>query len=153
MGKNKCKSVKGCTNDRFSHGYCGRHQDERTDEKYLRSKPAHNKFKKKATGEKDVFQEIAAERPHVCQSCGESLQELSPANFSHVIRKSRKETLRLNKKNVYLECLDCHYIWDNGTWEQRMEMKSWDDKLEIIKELDPEYYGLIQLKIKNFTKN
>jgi hypothetical protein len=154
-------SVTGCSYDSWGKDkltrepYCRFHQYLRTDKKIKVYKPIKKlKWKRKNTGESNVNSEISKEREHICESCGEKLEDvLYPNNFSHVIRKSRNKSIRLNKLNIMLECIDCHYVWDNGTWKERMEMKSWNRKLEIIKELDIEYYNLIQLKIKNFVKS
>lgn len=109
----------GCKANVFSNKYCLRHQFERTDPKYLKSKEPKPKtpikkisakevIRKKGVTEMDIFLEIWAERPHVSELSGNPLL-YGPDNvkmwvrqFLHVLNKLRFPSLRLDKRNIML---------------------------------------------------
>lgn len=71
------------------------------------------KSNKKPTGEKELFAEIWAERPHVCVNCKVQLgTEARVHYFSHIKPKSTHPELRLNKDNIQILCMDCHNAYD-----------------------------------------
>jgi len=55
-------------------------------EKVIKPKKKYS-FKKKPTGEAQVFEKIWNERPHFCQICFTPIPEASPSNFMHVLAK------------------------------------------------------------------
>lgn len=92
-------------------------QQERKAEKALKPTiPTRCKkytYKKRNTGERQVFLEVWDERPHLCENCGNELGNI-PKNymFSHIKAKSICSSLRLDKSNIRLLCWDCHYALD-----------------------------------------
>jgi hypothetical protein len=84
-------------------------------EKVIKEKKSYS-FKKKPTGEKEVFEKIWAERPHFCQICFTPIGEASPTNFMHVLAKglNKYPKFKLNPQNILLACSDCHHIWDHA---------------------------------------
>lgn len=89
------------------------------------------------TGEARIFEKIWQNRPHVCSNCSCNLHDPpSPAFFSHIIRKSKREDLRLDPENILLECHSCHSIWDNGTIQERVQMHNFMKKLSYIERKD-----------------
>lgn len=66
----------------------------------------------------DFFQEIFDSTPpedRRCQSCGKLLQ--SPAKsfyFDHLIEKSKRPDLKLEKDNIFLTCFTCHALKTDG---------------------------------------
>lgn len=73
-----------------------------------------NKSRIKKTGEKQLFEEIWAERPHICTNCEKSLgDEPKVYFFAHIKSKGSSSKLRLDKKNIRLLCWDCHYAHDH----------------------------------------
>jgi len=100
----------GCSNFVFSHGFCKSHQWCRTDPK--KPKPLQNTHKK--TGELDLFLAIWNERPHICEECDEPIRCFSVSLFHHKKPKSRYPELRLDKENVALICVSCHFKIHNG---------------------------------------
>lgn len=72
-------------------------------------KPKAKVYKKKATGEREMFLEIWNERPHNCVKCGKRLPYPMANFFSHIKPKSTHPELRLCKSNVELLCAECHY--------------------------------------------
>mgnify|MGYP003655163598 CR=1 FL=1 len=59
--------------------------------------------------------------------------------------------------NIVLECFEaptstptaCHNIWESGTIEQKMKLKTFDEKLEFIKKYDRETYNKFLYQMKN----
>lgn len=104
-------------------------------------------------GESLLFEVIWKTRPHICISCDKWLgNEAQAIYFSHTIPKKKREDLRLHDKNVDLECARCHHIWENGTLEQKMALKSFQHKMDKIKIMDREHWQGIMNKINTFTK-
>lgn len=111
-----CKQ-EGCKAVVFSNGYCRSHQ-------YLRDNLKVWKFEKKPKSKEIqkiidktvlLFEEIWQERKHNCQSCGKYLGNTYTAiNFDHLIPKSKRKDLTLEKDNILLVCADCHWIKENG---------------------------------------
>lgn len=85
-----------------------------------RSEKTYENFKKqkiyriKTTGEKSVFEEIWAEREHICHNCKAYLgDEMRTHFFMHMRAKGAHPSLRLNKENIELGCPDCHTAHDH----------------------------------------
>ena len=71
------------------------------------------KRRRKKTGEKKVFLEIWEEREHICTNCKEHLGSQPIVNyFAHIKPKSTHPELRLEKDNIQLMCMACHYAFD-----------------------------------------
>ena len=92
---------------------------------------------------KKVCKEIKEERGHYCTGCGRSDVPLS---FSHLIPRGRRFDLTAEKRNITFHCLSmgerrgCHEIWEGVN---RHLLLDYMKNMEIILELDPEYYFLI----------
>lgn len=72
--------------------------------------------KVKVTGEREMFLEIWAERPHYCTNpeCLTYLgSEPKASFFAHKKSKSTHPELRLDKTNIRLLCFDCHFAMDH----------------------------------------
>lgn len=91
-----------------------------------------------------VYEEIALERPHVCDECRTS-ERLS---HSHLIHKSyygqyKGVALAVVKENIVYHCLDfgekkgCHSIWDSM---DAPKMKTFEKNFRIIHELDRTFF-------------
>ena len=92
---------------------CYIHNYERLHGCKSKNKPI--KYKRKKTGEKDLFLEIWNERPHTCTYCTKNLgTDPKPIYFSHIKSKGACPELRLDKNNIELVCEDCHYIYEFG---------------------------------------
>ena len=104
---------------------------------------------RKPTGEGVLFEAIWNTRKHVCVSCDNSLgNDAKVSFFSHIIQKGKRNDLRLLDRNIVLECEPCHHTWDFGTLEQKSKMKSFDKKMEFIKEMDNELYQTVIGKLE-----
>ena len=92
---------------------------------------------------KKACKEIKEERGHYCTGCGRSDVPLS---HSHLIPRSRRFDLTADKRNITYHCLSmgerrgCHEIWEGVN---RYKLLDYMRNMEIILELDPEYYFLI----------
>ena len=101
---------RGCENEKLiinkTHNLCLFCNQKRL---YKKPKPK----KRKATGEKIIFEEIWNERNHICINCKVHLgNEAKTFYFSHILPKGRFPQLRLIKSNIQLLCYDCHYAHD-----------------------------------------
>ncbi len=72
-------------------------------------------FKKKPTGEKEVFEMLWNERPHKSQITGEPIHEAVPTNFLHVLAKgkNRYPKFKLLKENIIIGTDEDHHFWDH----------------------------------------
>ena len=113
----KCKH-EGCNNNCFSHGYCQRHQSERTDDKALKLKNISSnstiipktkiKTKFKApSGQLEVFKELWNERKHVSEVSGKPLM-FDVQCFHHILTKQAYPKFLLFKPNIILLTRDEH---------------------------------------------
>ena len=107
----KCKH-EGCNYDSFSHGFCQRHQHDRTDDKALHLKnivsKTYNipktkiKAKFKApSGQLDVFKSLWDEMPHVSEVSGKPLM-FDVQCFHHILTKQAYPKFLLFKPNIIL---------------------------------------------------
>lgn len=101
--------------------YANKYRDSNQDEKPEKVIKAKKKYvyKRKPTGEKELFLRIWASRMHVCINCGVGLgKEPKVGYFSHIKSKGAYPELRLDETNIQLLCLPCHQAYDQGTKEQ-----------------------------------
>lgn len=71
------------------------------------------KYKRKTTGERDLFLSIWLNRVHFCENCGKYLgEEPLIFHFSHIKGKGAYPELRLAEDNIELLCLECHQAWE-----------------------------------------
>lgn len=113
----KCKHD-GCNYDCFSHGYCQRHQSERTDDKALKLKNISSnstiipktkiKAKFKApSGQLQTFKELWNEMPHISELSGKPLI-FDVHCFHHILTKQAYPKFLLFKPNIILLTRDEH---------------------------------------------
>lgn len=94
------------------------------------------RYKRKPSGEREVFLEIWNERPHYCQCCGRWLgTEPKPIFFSHILSKGAFPRFKLKKENIYLEDEQCHRDWETGSRNQ----DKFKTKNELYQQLKTEY--------------
>lgn len=101
------KVCKGCNTPQyiFSKGLC----------KVCKAKQSKKKvYKRKPSGELKLFKEIAQERDWICENCKDPIHEITVSNMAHVKAKGRFPELRLDKENIRIWCVTCHYEWDHG---------------------------------------
>jgi hypothetical protein len=97
------------------------------------------KYVKKATGEKEVFQEIWNERPHESQIDKSPLGEAASFMFMHVLAKGQNKypKFKLNKQNIVLATLAQHHNWDNA--RHKCVSSDWDKIWELEESLKQQY--------------
>ena len=94
---------------------------------------------------KRIYKEIADERPHCCTGCG---RYDVPLSHSHIIPRSRRKDLVLDKRNITYHCLGvaerkgCHELWE-GSLENKQALLDYGTNMEYIMEVDIEYYYLL----------
>lgn len=90
-----------------------------------------------------VYKEIEDEREHKCSGCG---RYDVPLSHSHLIPRSRRKDLITDKRNITYHCLTigtrrgCHDIWESKDKDMLLD---YFYNMNMIKELDKEYYHLI----------
>jgi len=129
----------GCNNPRWGGGYCRNHGYLRTDKKL---KGLSNV--RKPTGERDMFDEIFSERPHVSQLSGKPIghfkgTDFYPNLFAHVLPKGQYKHYRLNKQNIILLTPYEHILLDQGSEENRAKYGE---------ENDCDWSWIYELKVK-----
>lgn len=73
------------------------------------------KYKRKTTGERELFLSIWLKRPHKCENCCTYLgEEPKTFYFSHIKSKGAYPELRLVEENIEILCLNCHQAWENN---------------------------------------
>lgn len=108
------------------------------------------RYVRKKTGEGELFELIWEKRKHECETCGCNLNDFNVSFFSHIIKKSLRESLRLEESNIMIECFSCHRIWDFGTLEQKYKMASFKRKMDYIKTMDNRLYQSIVSKLEDY---
>ena len=92
---------------------------------------------KKKSGELNMFKELFEEKQSsVCQCCKTLIPSLSPINFSHVLSKGAYPSYRLDKRNIFVVCSDCHHEWEFGDRNQ----PKFAFKRDVAQMLKEEYY-------------
>lgn len=100
--------------------------------------------RKKATGEKEIFKEIAETQEHSCFVCGRTIGELTVSNFAHILPKALNKypLFKLNIDNIKLFCHDsyssCHHRFDKEPRSSLTE-PMWQKVFELEKQLKEEY--------------
>lgn len=94
-----------------SKGLCVFHNNQRLQ----KDRPPRKRipYKRKKTGEAELFAAIWAVRPHVCTNCQAPLgNEMKTFFFSHIKSKGAHPELRLKPSNIQLLCQECHHAYD-----------------------------------------
>lgn len=98
------------------------------------------RYKRKATGEKEVFDIIWKERPHASQISGTKIKEPKPINFLHVLPKAQNKypKFKLLKQNIVLGTDEEHHIWDHNRKSVENDPK-WKWMFELEASLKAKY--------------
>lgn len=108
--QNKTKHL--CSECVYKNNHNGKSRYEVQREKQRNTPIKKNpiKYRRKKTGEKELFLAIWEERKHICNTCGRYLGEEPLVHyFSHIKSKGSHPELRLDKDNIELLCFDCHF--------------------------------------------
>lgn len=105
----------------WAHKRCqtcdGKHRSKNTKQKPR--KLIRKKFN--PTGEKEVFEQIARERAHVCFVTGRPIYQLTVSCYAHILEKALNKypKYKLNPDNIVLVLPEVHTLYDHGFKEQR----------------------------------
>ena len=110
-------------------------------EKGLVRKASTLTAKRKPTGEKEVFRRIWESEPHNCITCGVHIKEARAINFSHLLPKGTYPELRLDPRNIVLQCGECHQRWHIYHSSLR-DSKKWSKFFNKYDTLYEEVHGL-----------
>jgi len=118
--------AKTCTADNcsfpvFGGRYCKRHQYLRTDKNFTSLKRKSMKPAFKPSGEKILFDTILATRPHKSQLSGKKINNPDHKNCAHLWPKGKYPEFRLLDINICILTFEEHFLFDQGTAEQRQK--------------------------------
>lgn len=101
-------------------------------------RPAFKLKFKKPTGEKEIFEQIWADRPHRCQVCDRPIirKKNSVDVFSHVSSKGSNPAIRLDEQFILLmgnghDGCRCHFLWETRTNAMR-NIEMWKPIFELL---------------------
>lgn len=119
--------------------------------KLKNKKKINAKSKKQTETDRDyrlVTDRMRQENAQICTGCekvyGDSL------THSHLIPRSRREDLIAEYKNITYHCIECHPIWESV---DRVQLLDYERNMQIVKELDPEYYEILLMKQSMYNEN
>ncbi len=103
------------------------------------------KYKRKPTGELELFHEIEKERGLKSQITGDKIQEFNVWNFAHILPKAQNKypLFKLVKANIIIMAYSEHDAWDNRR-ESLIGKPEWDWVFLLEAELKKEYELLIK---------
>lgn len=104
----------------------------------IQRKDSRRKAPKSQIQKTTFRQEITERRPAVCSGCNSTTRSLT---VSHTIPVSLAKHLEFEHDNVELECIECHTKWEHGTIEAKKQLYNYEQKIEYIKRVDPEYFN------------
>lgn len=87
-----------------------------------------------------VYEEIDKGDSLYCKGCGSN-----EITHSHLIPRSKRRDLVIEKENITLHCHDCHDIWEHGLLEEKRKLHDFNNNMEYIKSVDEKYYNQIIL--------
>lgn len=93
---------------------------------------------------KDTTKREVMRRHNRCFECGTT----HGLTFSHILTKRWYDDYN-DADNIVLDCIDCHHVWDNGTFEQKKKMKSLSRRMDIIRALRDKAIGEVRRRIQN----
>jgi hypothetical protein len=120
------------------------YEQKQNKKKLAGKKSGKYKYIKKATGEKELFEQIAIEREWKCFVTGQTLWELKSSQFSHVLPKALNKfpLFKLNPDNIVLLSDEAHRLWDFGSREELKKDSEWDKMFKLEAELKKQYKKL-----------
>lgn len=90
-----------------------------------------------------VWIQVMLEYDGLCTGCGTN----RGLTLSHIIRRSRRKDLETEFRNIKPHCVSCHHKWDSGNILLMFELNDFEDNVRYIKEVDHEYYQILQNKL------
>lgn len=104
------------------------------------------KYKKKDTGQTEIFESIAESREWCCFITGIKLWQLTATSFAHVLPKALNKypLMKTDIRNIVLLSDECHRMWDFGSREELKTKPEWEKMFILEKELKEIYKTLKQ---------
>ncbi len=98
-------------------------------------------FKRKGTGEAQIFEEISEEREWRCFVTGIELRELKASTFAHILPKALNKypLFKLYKPNIQLVADEIHYAWDFKPRSELRKDPRFNKLFELEEKLKEEY--------------
>ena len=117
---------------------CNRFTPDIKPDKVIKAKAPY-KYKKKPTGEKEIFEAIFAERGPYSQISGQFLGDFNPSLFAHILPKGQNKypKFKLNPDAICLMTIIEHHNWDNA--RHKCTGPEWNWLYEKEAELKEEY--------------
>jgi hypothetical protein len=114
-------------------------------EKIIKEKKAYT-FKKKPTGEKELFETIWEQRGPYSEISGQYLGEFNVCYFMHILPKAKNKYphFKLNPDNIVLGTLQEHFNFDNA--RHKCTGPEWQKIFDKEAELKEEYKFLYPSK-------
>lgn len=92
---------------------------------------------------KDTTKRAVHQKFNRCFECGSTFG----LTYSHILKRRWYDDYN-DQDNIVLDCIDCHHIWDNGTFEQKAKMKSLNQRIKIIEGLRDKSFGEVRRRIE-----
>jgi hypothetical protein len=99
-------------------------------------------YKRKKTGELDMFIKIWNSRPHFCEVSGDPIKEFDVRCFMHVLAKKAFGLFRLREDNIFMVLPELHHSYDFGNKEALRKDARWNKVFERYEDLKAEYYTI-----------
>lgn len=100
-------------------------------------------MKSKSTGISELTKKKVQAKHCRCFEC----QSTFGLSYSHILKKQWYSNYD-DPDNIVLDCIDCHHIWDNGTFLQKSKLNSIDRRMDIIYRLFEKSFGETKIKIQ-----
>ncbi len=134
-------------------GYCaiGNHENKQKAKKAAGKKTGGYKYIREATGEGEMFREIAlnmlSDEATRCFVCGIPIAVVTHNNMAHILPKGKYPKFRLNPDNIRLLCFNiqgtgCHSKLDARPRSEIINSPDWQPLLELEARLKEEYKKL-----------
>jgi len=102
-------------------------------------------YKRKPTGEAELFAEILNERGRKSEISGTPLYHVGPENFIHILAKGQNKypRFKLLKRNIVIGTAEEHREYDFGLHEKLRKLPEWKRIFELREQLIDEYKNLL----------
>jgi hypothetical protein len=103
------------------------------------------KVAKPEYGQREMFDQISKERPHVCEVCGVAIFNITISSFAHIIPKGKYPRFKMLKENIAILCHDymagksCHHTWDFEPRSKIQDDPKWEWMFNKEAELKERY--------------
>ncbi len=104
-------------------------------------KRARIKYKKKDSGQIELFETIAEEREWACFVTGVKLWQLTATSFAHVLPKALNKfpLMKLDHRNIVLLSDESHFAWDHTPRSELKNKPEWEKMFRLEEELKEIY--------------